>query len=223
LAQRETRATTRLYLITPPALDPDRFANDLEDALAGGDVASLQLRLKDVEDDAVRRATQILRPIAQDRGVAFIMNDRPDLAAELDCDGVHVGEEDMPYAEARRLLGLDRIVGVTCGASRDRAITAAEAGADYVAFGAFFPSATKAAKHHANPELLRDWSETTVVPCCAIGGITQRNCEPLVEAGADFLAVISAIWSHPKGPRTAVRDFNDVFARYGRAFTDRSS
>jgi thiamine-phosphate pyrophosphorylase len=223
LAQRETRATTRLYLITPPALDPDRFANDLQDALAGGDVASLQLRLKDVEDDAVRRATQILRPIAQDRGVAFIMNDRPDLAAELDCDGVHVGEEDMPYAEARRLLGPDRIVGVTCGASRDRAITAAEAGADYVAFGAFFPSATKAAKHHANPELLRDWSETTVVPCCAIGGITQRNCEPLVDAGADFLAVISAIWSHPKGPRTAVREFNDVFARYGRAFTDRSS
>ena len=223
MAQRETRATTRLYLITPPALDPDRFANDLEDALAGGDVASLQLRLKDVEDDAVRRATQILRPIAQDRGVAFIMNDRPDLAAELDCDGVHVGEEDMPYAEARRLLGPDRIVGVTCGASRDRAVTAAEAGADYVAFGAFFPSATKAAKHHANPELLRDWSETTVVPCCAIGGITQRNCEPLVEAGADFLAVISAIWLHPKGPRTAVREFNDVFARYGRAFTDRSS
>jgi thiamine-phosphate pyrophosphorylase len=223
LAQRETRATTRLYLITPPALDPDRFANELEDALAGGDVASLQLRLKDLEDDAVRRATKMLRPIAQDRGVAFIMNDRPDLAAELDCDGVHVGEEDMPYAEARRLLGADRIVGVTCGASRDRAITAAEAGADYVAFGAFFPSATKAAKHHANPELLRDWSETTVVPCCAIGGITQQNCEPLVEAGADFLAVISAIWSHPKGPRTAVREFNDVFARHGRAFKDRSS
>jgi thiamine-phosphate pyrophosphorylase len=165
----------------------------------------------------------ILKPIAQDRGVAFIMNDRPDLAAELDCDGVHVGEEDMPYAEARRLLGPDRIVGVTCGASRDRAITAAEAGADYVAFGAFFPSTTKAAKHHADPELLRDWSETTVVPCCAIGGITQENCGPLVEAGADFLAVIGAIWSHPEGPRTAVREFNEVFTRYGRAFTGGSS
>jgi thiamine-phosphate pyrophosphorylase len=161
-------------------------------------------------------------PIAQDRGVAFIMNDRPDLAAELDCDGVHVGEEDAPYAEARRLLGPDRIVGVTCGASRDRAITAAEAGADYVAFGAFFPSTTKSAKHHADPELLRDWSETTVVPCCAIGGITQENCGPLVEAGADFLAVISAIWSHPKGPRAAVNEFNEVFARYGRAFATNS-
>jgi thiamine monophosphate synthase len=130
----------------------------------------------------------------------------------------HVGEEDMPYAEARRLLSPDHIVGVTCGAGRDRAITAAEAGADYVAFGAFFPSMTKAAKHHADPELLRDWNETTVVPCCAIGGITQDNCGPLVEAGADFLAVIGAIWSHPKGPRAAVAALNEVFLRYGRAY-----
>ena len=125
-----------------------------------------------------------------------------------------------PTPRPGALLGPDRIVGVTCGASRDRAITAAEAGADYVAFGAFFPSTTKAAKHHADPELLRDWSETTVVPCCAIGGITQENCGPLVEAGADFLAVIGAIWSHPKGPRAAVAEFNEVFARYGRAFAD---
>jgi thiamine-phosphate pyrophosphorylase len=212
------RATTRLYLITPPALDPELFAGELEEALAGGDVASLQLRLKEVDDDTVRRAARALQPIAEGHGVAFIMNDRPDLAAELGCDGVHVGEEDMPYAEARRLLGSDRIVGVTCGASRDRAIAAAEAGADYVAFGAFFPSTTKAAKHHADSELLRDWSETTVVPCCAIGGITQQNCGPLVEAGADFLAVIGAVWSHPRGPRAAVGEFNEIFARYGRAF-----
>jgi thiamine-phosphate pyrophosphorylase len=215
-----TPATTRLYLITPPAFDPERFAPQLEQALAGGDVACLQLRLKDVEDAAVRRATAVLKPIAQQRGVAFIMNDRPDLAAELDCDGVHVGAEDMPYAEARRLLGPDRIVGVTCGDSRDRAIAAAEAGADYVAFGAFFPSTTKTAtKFRADPEVLRDWSETTIVPCCAIGGITQQNCAPLVEAGADFLAVIGAIWSYREGPRAAVAAFNEVFARCGRAYT----
>jgi thiamine-phosphate pyrophosphorylase len=207
-------------LITPPAFDPEKFAKDLEEALAGGDVACLQLRLKDVDDDTVRRAARVLQPIAQARGVAFIMNDRPDLAAELDCDGVHVGEEDMPYGEARRLLGADRVVGVTCGDSRDRAIVAAEAGADYVAFGAFFPSMTKTgAKYRARPDLLRDWSETTVVPCCAIGGITQENCGPLVEAGADFLAVIGSIWSYPQGPRAAVRDFNDLFRRYGRAYT----
>jgi thiamine-phosphate pyrophosphorylase len=179
------------------------------------------LRLKEVDDDAIRRAASVLRPIAQALGVAFVINDRPDLAAELECDGVHVGEDDMPYAEARRLVGADRIVGVTCGASRHRAFVAAEAGADYVAFGAFFPSPTKTAtKHRADLELLRDWSETMLVPCCAIGGITQQNCGPLVEAGADFLAVIGAIWSYPLGPRAAVRDFNEVFARYGRAYSE---
>ena len=172
-----------------------------------------------MDDDAIRRAARVLQPIAQARDVAFIMNDRPDLAAELDCDGVHVGEEDAPYDEARRLLGPDRIVGATCGDSRHRAVVAAEAGADYVAFGAFFPSATKVgAKYRATPELLRDWSGTTVVPCCAIGGITQENCGPLVEAGADFLAVIGAVWSHPGGPREAVREFNAAFSRYGRAY-----
>jgi thiamine-phosphate pyrophosphorylase len=214
----EAQATIRLYLITPPALNPDRFARDLEEALAGGDVACLQLRLKEVDDATVRRAARVLQPIAQERGIAFIMNDRPDLAAELGCDGVHVGEEDAPYGEARRLLGPDRIVGVTCGDSRHRAIVAAEVGADYVAFGAFFPSTTKAAKHRARPELVAEWSETTVVPCVAIGGITQENCPPLIEAGVDFLAVIGAVWAYPAGPRAAVRDFNTVFARYGRAY-----
>jgi thiamine-phosphate pyrophosphorylase len=217
LLDDDARATTRLYLITPPAFDPDRFARDLEAALDGGDVACVQLRLKEVDDAAIRRAARVLQPIVQGRGVAFVMNDRPDLAGELDCDGVHVGEEDWPYDEARRRVGPDRIVGVTCGASRHRALVAAEAGAEYVAFGAFFPSGTKAAKHHADPEILRDWSETTVVPCCAIGGITQENCGPLVEAGADFLAVIGAIWAHPNGPKAAVADFNAVFASYGRA------
>jgi thiamine-phosphate pyrophosphorylase len=215
----EQRATTRLYLITPPALDPHDFAPLLEAALSGGDVAAVQLRLKDVEDEAIRAAAARLQPIVQERGIAFIMNDRPDLAAELDCDGVHVGEEDMSYAEARRLVGPDRIVGVTCGSSRHRALVASEAGADYVAFGAFFPSTTKiGAKYRATPEVLRDWSEMTVVPCCAIGGITQENCGPLVEAGADFLAVIGAIWSYPKGPKAAVADFNAVFTEYGRAY-----
>jgi thiamine-phosphate pyrophosphorylase len=216
----EQRSTTRLYLITPPAFDPVAFAPQLEAALSGGDVACVQLRLKDVDDDAIRRAAAVLQPLVQERGVAFVMNDRPDLAAELDCDGVHVGEEDMSYAEARRLVGPDRIVGVTCGSSRHRALVASEAGADYVAFGAFFPSLTKAGtKYRPTPEVLHDWSEMTVVPCCAIGGITQENCGPLVEAGADFLAVIGAIWSYPKGPKAAVADFNAVFARYGRGYS----
>ena len=199
--------TARLYLITPPQLVPAAFADELARALDAGDVACVQLRLKDVDDDAIRRATDALRPVAQERGVAFLMNDRPDLALATGCDGVHVGQQDASYAEARRLLGAERIVGVTCHESRHLAMEAAEAGADYVAFGAFFPSATKEAKHRADPEILRWWSELMTVPSVAIGGITPENCAPLVAAGADFLAVISAVWNHPEGPAAGVKAF----------------
>ena len=132
-------ADCRLYICTPPALDPAEFAPKLEQALDAGDVACLQLRLKDVDDDTVRRAIDVLRPITQSRDVAFILNDRPDLAAETGCDGVHVGQSDWPYAKARKAVGPNAIVGVTCHDSRHLAMEAAEAGADYVAFGAFYP------------------------------------------------------------------------------------
>lgn len=202
--------SARLYLITPPAFDPAAFAPQLEAALDAGDVACLQLRLKDAADDAIRRAADMLRPIAQSRDVAFIMNDRPDLARETGCDGVHVGQEDASYAEARELLGPDKIVGVTCYSSRHLAIEAAEAGADYVAFGGFFRSSTKDTRRIAgnDPEILRWWSDIMTVPCCAIGGITPENCDVLVEAGADFLAVIAAVWNHPQGPAAAVKAFD---------------
>ncbi|MGB8182943.1 MAG: thiamine phosphate synthase [Stellaceae bacterium] len=203
---------TRLYLITPPAFDPPGFARLLTEALDAGDVACVQLRLKPADDGAIRRAADILRPIAQDRGVAFLLNDRADLALACRCDGVHIGQEDTPYNEARRLLGPDRIVGVTCHASRDLALEAAERGADYVAFGAFFPTQTKDAKGRADPELLRWWSAATTVPCVAIGGVTPANCGPLVKAGADFLAVVAAVWDHPQGPGAAVKIFNEAIA-----------
>jgi len=203
----------RLYLITPPAFEPAPFATLLAEALDAGDVACLQLRLKDVDDDTIRRAADVLRPVAQSRGVAFLMNDRPDLARETGCDGVHVGQEDAPYAEARRLLGPDKTVGVTCYASRHLAIEAAEAGADYVAFGGFFPSPTKGGrKFHGDPEILRWWSEIMEVPSCAIGGITPENCAPLVAAGVDFLAVISAVWDRPQGPGAGVKAFIKAIA-----------
>jgi thiamine-phosphate pyrophosphorylase len=167
----------------------------------------VQLRLKGASDDEIRRATAALMPIAQERGAAFILNDRPDLAAELGADGVHIGAEDTPYAEARRLVGPDAIVGVSCYASRHEAMEAAEAGADYVAFGAFFETRTKEPRARAEIELLSWWSEMMTVPCVAIGGITPANCGPLVAAGADFLAVVSAVWDHPDGPDAAVRAF----------------
>src|ERR1700761_4281767 len=204
-------SSCRLYLVSPPHLSPANFAIPLREALDGGDVASFQLRLKHVDDDAIRRAADLLRPIVQAAGAAFILNDRPDLAAELGCDGVHIGQEDAPYAEARSLMGPDRIIGVTCHASRHLAMEAAEAGADYVAFGAFFPTKTKEPKTQADIDLLRVWSDVTVVPCVAIGGITIANAPALIEAGADFLAVAAGVWEHPDGPEAAVRAFNNLF------------
>jgi len=201
----------RLYLVTPPKLEAKAFAETVKRALDAGDVASFQLRLKDAGDDEIRRATEVLMPIVQRAGAAFILNDRPDLARALGCDGVHVGQDDMPYAEARAIVGKDAIVGVTCHDSRHLAMEAAEAGADYVAFGAFFPTATKDAKTRADIEILRWWSEIMVVPCVAIGGITVENARPLVEAGADFLAVSSGVWDHKDGPAAAVKAFNALF------------
>jgi thiamine-phosphate pyrophosphorylase len=172
--------------------------------------------LKDVPDDIVRAAVRVLKPIVQTKNVAFILNDRPDLAAELDCDGVHVGQDDMSYDEARGLVGPNKVVGVTCHNSRHLALEAAEAGADYVAFGAFFPTATKETKATAEIELVEWWAEIMEIPCVAIGGITVTNAEPLIAAGADFLAVASGVWDHPDGPAAAVREFNALFDRLKR-------
>lgn len=203
----------RLYLVSPERMEhPSIFADELRAALAGGDVAAFQLRLKDVDDAAIARAADTLRPICQQRDVAFIMNDRPDLAVKLDCDGVHVGQEDMSCAEARRIVGPDRQVGVTARASRHLAMEAAEAGADYVAFGAFFPSTTKAVTTPADLEIVEWWSGLMEIPCVAIGGITVENAAPVIAAGADFLAVAGGVWNHKDGPEAAVRAFNELFA-----------
>lgn len=202
----------RLYLISPDRIDhPSIFADDLRSALDGGDVAAFQLRLKDADDDAIARIADSLRPLCQHRGVAFIMNDRPDLAVKFDCDGVHVGQEDMTCTEARRIVGSDRQIGVTCGASRHLAMEAAEAGADYVAFGAFFRSNTKQVTTPSRLEIVEWWSGLMELPCVAIGGISVENCGPVIEAGADFLAVSAGIWKYAGGPEAAVRKFNDLF------------
>lgn len=205
-------AGCRLYLVTPPALDPAAFRDVLAAALDAGDVAAVQLRLKEVDDDALRRAIDALRPVVQARGVAFLLNDRPDLAVQTGCDGAHVGQTDTNAPDARRLLGPDLTLGVTCHDSRDLAMRAGEDGADYVAFGAFFPTATKDAPTRADPEILSWWSELMELPCVAIGGITAANCAPLVQAGADFLAVVGAVWNHPEGPAAGVRAMNQAIA-----------
>jgi thiamine-phosphate pyrophosphorylase len=204
-----SKSDCRLYLITPSRIDdPAAFGRILAEALDGGDVAALQIRLKDVPDAAIAAATRAIMPIAQGRNVAVILNDRPDLARQLGCDGVHIGQEDGPYQTARKLMGPDAIIGVTCHDSRHLAMEASEAGADYVAFGAFFDTATKDAPTRADPEILTIWQESMQTPCVAIGGITTDNCAGLVAAGADFIAVSAGVWAHAEGPAAAVRAFN---------------
>ena len=166
--------TCQLYLITPPTLVPEHFAPLLAAALDAGEVAAVQLRLKEADDDALRRAIDILRPVAQSRDVAFLLNDRPDLAVRTGCDGAHVGASDGDVAAARRLLGPDLQLGVSCYDSRELAMLAGEAGADYVAFGAIYESPTKQTDIRADLGLLGWWSEIMELPCVAIGGRTLR-------------------------------------------------
>ena len=195
----------RLYLITPPLIaDPAAFAATLEEALSGGDVAALQVRLKDVADDHIAAVTRAILPVAQARGVAVIMNDRPDLADALGCDGVHIGQDDASYAQARQAVGRERTVGVTCHDSYHLAMDAAEAGADYVAFGAFFPTATKAAKTRADtarksaPAAARPAAVSTLMPPMATQGASIASCQAISSSGShDNAMAISARWRSP--------------------------
>ncbi len=211
-----TRPRTRLYLITPPQVTGlAAFEDAVDEALDGGDIACLQFRLKlpdgRIDTATTRALAEGLAPRLRARDVAIIINDSPELARELGADGVHLGPEDMEIRAARRLLGPDMIIGASARNSRHDAMEAGEAGADYVAFGAFYPTGTKAGTVPADPEILEIWQETMELPCVAIGGITVANAAPLVRAGADFLAVSAGIWQHPGGPAAAVRAFNSLF------------
>ncbi|MBZ6378745.1 thiamine-phosphate diphosphorylase [Pacificimonas flava] len=203
------RPPCQLYLISPPAYDPG-FPEVLKAVLDAGPVAAFQLRLKDASDMEIMRAGGVLKPILAAYDVALIVNDRPDLARELDADGVHLGQGDGDIAEARSLLGHDAQIGVTCHDSRHLAMEAAEAGADYVAFGSFYDTATKETVHRPDPSILGWWTTVSEIPCVAIGGISPGNAAPLVEAGADFLAVSGAVWNHADSPAACVAAFADL-------------
>lgn len=205
----------RLYLVSPPKLVVEEFALTLKNAFAAGDVAVFQLRLKGASDDEIRAAVRGLMPVAHEYGVAFMLNDRVDLALELGVDGVHLGQEDMPLKAARAKLGEDKIIGISCHDSTHFAMEAGEGGADYVAFGAFHATQSKAPEKLAmygtpSKEILENWSAVTTVPSIAIGGLTPQNCVELVTAGADFIAAITAVWSHPAGAAAAVKEFNEA-------------
>jgi thiamine-phosphate pyrophosphorylase len=202
----------QLYLISPLDVGGD-FPQRLEEALSGGAVAAFQFRVKGVDQHEAARLAEPLQRICETREVAFIVNDDMALAKRIGADGVHLGQGDGDPREARTLLGPSAQIGITCHDSRHLAMDAGEAGADYVAFGAFFPTSTKETSHRPDPSILSWWSRLFEIPSVAIGGITPENGRPLVEAGADFLAVCNAVWSHPDGPATAVSAFQGILER----------
>ncbi|MBA4306470.1 MAG: thiamine phosphate synthase [Sphingopyxis sp.] len=202
---------SQLYLISP--LDVGgTFPEKLEQALGAGPVAAFQFRVKGIDQHEAAALASPLQEICARHDVAFIVNDSISLAKRLKADGVHLGQGDGDVREAREQLGRDAQIGVTCHNSRHLAMEAAEAGADYVAFGAFFPTNTKKVDHIAELDTVQKWTLVTEIPCVAIGGITPDNAKPLVEAGADFLAVSGAVWNHPQGPAEAVKAFNALLA-----------
>ena len=212
----DRRPPCQLYLISPPVFDDD-FAERLRAAFEGGPVAAFQLRLKGLDDHAIARAAEPLQRLCADHDVAFIVNDSAALAKRIGADGVHLGQQDGDVREARSLLGPSVQIGVTCHDSRHLAMEAGEAGADYVAFGAFYPTTTKETRHRPDPSILSWWTTLFELPCVAIGGITAQNARPLVEAGADFIAVSGAVWNHPQGPAAAVREFADILGGQARS------
>jgi thiamine-phosphate pyrophosphorylase len=207
---RELRPACQLYVVSPPRIEIPAFGEALRTALDAGPVAAFQLRLKDVGDDVILRACAALLPICQAADVAFILNDRADLAKQAGADGVHLGQGDGSIAEARALLGREAQIGRTCHDSRHLAMEAGEDGADYVAFGAFYDTTTKPSHYRPQPEILGWWTTLSQLPCVAIGGIFPHNAAPLVDAGADFIAVVRAVWDHEGGPGAGVAAFGEV-------------
>ena len=202
---------TQLYLISPPNIQNlDAFLKVLEDIAHTGAVSSFQLRLKDIENRDIAKMGKPIFELLQSAGIACIMNDHARLARDTHADGVHLGQSDDSIKEAREILSKDKIIGVTCHNSKHLAMSAAEAGADYVAFGAFYETQTKITEQRADLETLEWWQDLMEIPCVAIGGINACNALPIIKAGADFIAVSSCVWNNPKGAKAAVLELNDV-------------
>lgn len=209
-----TKVKSQLYLISPPRIDDvPKFQKTLDEIIAAGQIACFQLRLKEIENRDIAKIGKEIFPILQNAGIACIMNDNARLARDVHADGVHLGQNDGTIKEAREILGQDATIGVTCHNSTHLGLVAAEKGADYVAFGAFYETQTKTQAPRAELETIIWWQDVMEIPCVAIGGITPENALPIINAGADFIAVSSSVWNYPSGPAQAVIKFNELFEK----------
>ncbi len=205
-----------LYLVLnagDDAAQPAAAAGALAAALSGGPVASVLLRATHLSDPLQRRWIDALRPVAQEGGCAFLIEDRPDLASELGCDGVHLTLNELAVAFSRRALGSDMIVGALCGRSRHRAMTAGEQGADYVGFALGEEDRDGEEDETDGLGLLAWWQEMMTLPCVAFGARDLQDGLRQMRAGADFLALDRPVWDDPRGPEAAVRDITERLRR----------
>lgn len=202
-------AVRGLYAVTPDIADTAELTAKVETALIGG-AALVQYRNKTADPELRLIQAAALQALCQARGVPFVINDHVDVATALDADGLHLGKEDGMLSEARARLGPEKLLGASCYDRLESAIAAVRAGADYVAFGSFFASAVKPGAVRAPLTLLRETRQRLGVPIVAIGGITLDNASQLIAAGADAVAVISALFSAPD-IRVAAERFNELF------------
>jgi thiamine-phosphate pyrophosphorylase len=200
-----SRLATRLYLVTPPAFEPAAFASLLPRVLAAADVAALRLRLPGADEATLAQATAALLPVTRRADIALVLDGDAAQAMRFGCDGVHVPAAATPAARA--CVGDALSVGAACGASYDAAMTAAEDGADYVAFGPV------AGETMVDPETVSSWASAMVVPCVVGGGLTHANAARWVATGAEFIAVGRAVWEAADGPEASLRRFAAEMAK----------
>lgn len=205
-----------IYLISPPEFFFDDFIKQFLSVLDTGFVSVFQLRMKNSDKQEIYDVAKSLSAYCHNYGIQFILNDYPDIAKEIDADGVHIGNSDMDFKKARKIMGDDKIIGVSCYNSIDRAIDLASLGADYVSFGAFYETSTKKDTVKAETDIIKWWVRNSVIPCAAIGGINSENAGELVRQGADFISVISYIWDNPNGPVTAIKNLKDSIENAGK-------
>ena len=197
-----------IYLISPQKIRGVEFYNELNKVLKTNKVKYFQLRLKKISNSNLIKISKKIRKIVKKNNVKFIINDKPLVAKIVGADGCHIGRKDANLTEAKRILGKNKIIGVTCHNSKKLALKAKIYGASYIAFGAFFKSSTKKTAYKANLALLR-WAKKKIsMPIVAIGGINSSNYKNILINGANFIACSSYVWSNKKlSPVSAINKF----------------
>jgi len=198
----------QIYLISPPQIELKDFSVKLEKALKTGLVPSFQLRLKNYSTLEVKKISQEIKKICDNNNCLFLLNDFYEIALEVGASGVHVGIDDKKISQIRQNSPKNFVIGASCYDSKHLAMEAGEQGADYISFGAFFETQTKISRGKPTVEILNWASEMLNLPIVAIGGINDKNCVELVKNGADFLAVISYVWQHPKSVEIAIKNLH---------------